>query len=233
MKIIHSISDLGIDSKSKVLIIMPHPDDETAFCAGFITQSCALGSDVTLCCMTQGEKSTHRFGVGNNDLGPWRAKELERSSTLMGVKKLVQKDFPDGLLEQHISEMRIFIAKLIKQGSYDLILTLEPFGVYGHPDHIALTKAVSEVCKSDINSPTLLYATVDEHWKASKGASAMAKIESSPLSPEFCLKLDKEERKIKLESFKCHGSQFKVDANFVKRWKERAMLENEFFTLAA
>jgi len=146
----------------------------------------------------------------------------------LGVTELVLGHYPDGETEKHKKHIRRFLAKIITSFQPDIVITLEPDGVYGHPDHIAVSAIVADV----VSGGKLMYATVDEHFTPSRGASAMAKKRVSPLSPTMRLVLTEKETAKKLQAFREHKSQFIVNNTFITKWRNMHLLQNEFFYIS-
>ena len=229
MKSILSIGGLGIDKKDRVLVFMPHPDDEAVFMSGFLKKITANAVETRVVIFTAGEKSTLRYGLSpDEDLAKARRKELLNSFRILGVKNFEVLSFPDGDLKNKKPEMEIEIQKQILDFKPTHVVTLEPDGVYGHPDHISLSEAVSAVVKKPIR---LLYTTIGE-YKVKPKASSMAEREIHPLKPDYGLRLGLRERLTKLKSLRAHKSQFNIsqtrpnDFNF---FKINRMLDCEYF----
>lgn len=229
MKSISSIRDLGIDKQDRVLVFMPHPDDEAVFMSGFLKKITINKIRVRLVTFTAGEKSTLRYGLSpDEDLAKARRKELENSFRVLGVENFEVLSFPDGGLKNKKSEMKIEIMKQILDFKPTHVVTLEPDGIYGHPDHIALSETANEVVKKPIR---LLYATIGE-YKIKPKASSMAEREIHPLKPDFYLRLGLEERLAKLRSLRAHKSQFNISQtkpNDFNIFKVNKMLNYEYF----
>ncbi|MEK7598808.1 MAG: PIG-L family deacetylase [Patescibacteria group bacterium] len=235
MKVITSPSQIGITSKSRIVGIFPHPDDEAFSSAGFLYEASRLGADVRLITMTSGEASTLRYGLKKSRaLNVARERELFCAAKTMKVRDVVLGHFPDGKLKENGVKIKRFLEKFIFEKKPNFIITLEPHGIYGHPDHIALTKAIDEIYKSlwqKKNGFKLIYATVGEKFKASLGARALARIKVNPTKPNVELKLSKKDISVKIKTLRCHKTQFKFDAEFLKKWNTSKLIESEWFKI--
>lgn len=234
MKDISQAEDLRSLGLKRVLAVFPHPDDETAFAAGFLQKSIAAGIDVKLICLSAGEMSTNRFGLEkNDDLAKVRRTELAEACRILGVKSYSHLNFPDGKFEEVYQKVKKNLLAEIEGFRPKFILTLEPCGIYGHPDHISLTRVLTELSdeKREDEKFDLIYATVDSHFDFRKGAEKMAKNPQaiSPIQPNLRLKLDPKERAVKIKAFEAHRSQFKVDEKFIEQWEKGKLLSFEFF----
>jgi LmbE family N-acetylglucosaminyl deacetylase len=126
------------------------------------------------------------------------------------------------------------ITSNIKDFNPHFVLTLEPDGIYGHPDHVALTKVVTTIFKKTNSAFKLIYATVDSnYYQPSEGSRKMAKDPDSikPLKPNLVLKLSLVDSYKKLKALRAHRSQFQVNYKFIKKWHSRKLIRTEMFYL--
>jgi LmbE family N-acetylglucosaminyl deacetylase len=105
-------SDLEqLSSSDRVLVIAPHPDDETLCCGGLIERARAAGAQVAIVWLTSGdafqldagmiERRLHPGAAGMRELGTRRMQEARAAATTLGVPAENQYflGFPDrGLL---------------------------------------------------------------------------------------------------------------------------------------
>lgn len=207
---------------------MPHPDDEAVFLSGTIRQLVKHKINVKVVTMTRGEASTLRYGLKDgDDLAESREVELTSVFKILGVTEFEILQFKDGSLAQQSNKLESTISKILESFKPKIAITLEPDGVYGHPDHIALSEAV----KSTIKPPCqLVYATVAENEVKPK-ASAMAVREVNPLKPNIIVRLGALDKITKIRSIKAHKTQFNFknsppeDYNF---FKDNKLLDFEY-----
>lgn len=232
MHYIYDLSKLAIKRHTGILIIFPHPDDEVAFTAGFMQKAHLCGADIRLIILTKGEASTLMYGVSAiESLSNVRSLEFESSSKILGVTNKCLYALPDGKLEQNQDTLKDTVHKELNAFKPDIVITFEPLGVYGHPDHVILSKVITDLHKES-NSFKLLYATVDPNNFHFDSSIYMAKDPSSvkPLSPDFALTLSLKETFIKYKALRSHKSQFKFSAFEILRWWRSGLLNKEFFT---
>lgn len=237
MKTICSLEKIGINSKSKILVIYPHPDDEAYFSAGFISKACKTGCELRLIVLTKGEASTLKFGMPPGlNLGTVRTLEMRNSAKTLGVKEknLIIAEFSDGKLKQDYKKVTNFIKKSVSDFQPNFILTFEPYGIYGHPDHIITSEIITKICNK--TGATLIYATVDSGFKPSAGAKKLAKDHQinkfkkiGPLKPNVELKLSIRESYIKIKSLKCHKSQISYKKHKIEKIIKMLKRLDEFF----
>lgn len=199
---------MGISAASRVLVCLPHPDDEAVFISGFLYKLSLSKILTRLLVFTKGEKSTLRYGLSPLDnLAQAREKELAKSLAILGIKDYKVYDFGDGQLENRETEVLTALEQEIRLFQPSHLVTLEPDGVYGHPDHIALSCFVSKY-QSQVRK--VLYVTVTPNYILPPSASKMAKKSGiKPIAPEYKLKLGLPGFVHKIKSLKVHKSQFR------------------------
>lgn len=122
-----------------LLVILPHPDDESFPMGGTLAKYAAEGVEITLICATLGE-------LGIPDMKPAEAaiireKELKKVASVLGIHKLQFMRYRDGSLsdtdpEQVISQLMNAMRRLHPNA----VITFGPDGISGHPDHVAISR---------------------------------------------------------------------------------------------
>ena len=136
-------------SKTKnVLAIFAHPDDEVICGAGTLALCAERGDRVTLVCATRGE-----LGPIVNEalstramLGEVRERELRQSCAALGIAQLEILGLPDSgvswaAYEQHTLPKLVHI---IRRDRPAMLISFGPDGIYGHPDHVAMSELACE-----------------------------------------------------------------------------------------
>lgn len=200
-------SQLKLSSDNRLLFLMPHPDDEAVFCSGFIQFLNRFQIPLKVIVLTKGEASSLRFGLKSNDsLAKKREKEQKRAFAILGVKDFMIANIPDGEIDSHEKMVKQIIQKQISSFNPTHLVTLEPDGIYGHPDHVALSKFVRDLTKPPVK---LLYLTVKPNFILPR-AKHMAKISSiNPIKPQYVLNLTIGDIITKLKALNTHTSQFR------------------------
>jgi LmbE family N-acetylglucosaminyl deacetylase len=136
-----------------LLAVFAHPDDETFGTGGALAYYAAQGTRVTLVCATRGEvgEISDPSLATPETLGEVREAELDCAARMMGVQEIIFLGYRDsgmaGTPENQDPRAYInapkenVIAKLvgiIRRIQPQVVVTFEPNGVYGHPDHIAV-----------------------------------------------------------------------------------------------
>jgi len=142
----------------KIMAIFAHPDDEGAV-GGTLIQLAQAGHETILVCATRGEVgeiSDPALATLDN-LGEVREQELRDACDIMGIKHLEFLDYrdsgmdgtdenndPRAWVQADPDEAKRKIVKLIREYQPDTVITFEPFGWYGHPDHKITSTWVTE-----------------------------------------------------------------------------------------
>lgn len=122
-----------------LLVVLPHPDDESFPMGGTLAKYAAEGVEITLICATLGE-------MGIPDIEPAQAaiireKELRAAASVLGIHKVQFMRYRDGSLsdvdpEQMVSQLMNAMRRLHPKA----VVTFGPDGISGHPDHVAISR---------------------------------------------------------------------------------------------
>jgi bacillithiol biosynthesis deacetylase BshB2 len=123
-----------------ILVVLPHPDDESFGAAGTIRLNANKGIPVTYACATLGEMGRN-MGVppfANRETLPFiRKNELEEACEAMGIQDLRLLGFRDKTLEFEDPEtVADSVYTLLQELKPSLVITHYP-GYAVHPDHDA------------------------------------------------------------------------------------------------
>lgn len=147
-------------ARSHVLLAHAHPDDESCATGGTIARLVAEGHGVTVVTSTQGEQGRiavpalqHLHADEDDQLGPERARELAGAVSALGVTDhrylggagryrdsgrmgIPANDRPDAFWQADLDEAGMQMAEIIREVRPQSVITYDPNGGYGHPDHI-------------------------------------------------------------------------------------------------
>jgi LmbE family N-acetylglucosaminyl deacetylase len=131
-------------------VVVAHPDDESYSAYGTVARH-AHDPDFRLVVLhaTDGEGGEIAPGVPTTreGLGPWRRAEDENAWRVLG-RPPDRHDWlglPDGgLAGIGVDALRHTIARFLREERPDVVITLGPDGVTGHPDHIVVSQATTE-----------------------------------------------------------------------------------------
>lgn len=129
----------------KVLVVLPHPDDEAFGASGTLSRMAAEGAHITYACLTLGEMGRN-MGVppfaSRITLPSIRKKELEEAARIIGIQDLRMLGFHDKMVEFEEHEvLDRAVGDLIDELQPELIITFYP-GYSVHPDHDATGASV-------------------------------------------------------------------------------------------
>jgi LmbE family N-acetylglucosaminyl deacetylase len=122
-----------------VVIVSPHPDDETLGAGGFIAFQQSRGIDVTVAAVTDGENAYPDHPA----LGNLRRLEQEQALACLGVpkEKIFRFKLPDGAVESRQAELSEHLSGLVSNHTH----VMAPWKGDFHPDHRACGRASEEV----------------------------------------------------------------------------------------
>ena len=141
-----------------VLAVFAHPDDEGFGCGGTLAMLVAGGARVTLVCATNGDvgEISDPALATPDTLAQVRQEELRRAMAVTGVDDLrflgyrdsgmagtVDNEHPDSLHQAPDEAVVSRLADIMRETQPNLVLTHDPSGGYGHPDHIAVCRHVT------------------------------------------------------------------------------------------
>ena len=128
----------------KLLAVFPHPDDETLGMGSTLARYSAEGVDTYLVCATRGERGWYDSegpDPGFEEVARIREAELRCGAEHLGLKEVCFLDYIDGDVDQaEPTEIIARIATHIRRIQPQVVVTFSPDGIYGHPDHIALSQ---------------------------------------------------------------------------------------------
>lgn len=148
-----------MSERPTLLGVFAHPDDESFGPGGTLARYAASGVDVHVVIGTDGDAGSieeKHQRVDGQTLAQERQGELSRAAVALGITTIWSLPFRDSGMRgspdnQHeralirqpvenlIGEIQEYILRLRPQ----VILTHDPFGGYGHPDHIRLCEVVT------------------------------------------------------------------------------------------
>ena len=135
----------------RLLAVFAHPDDETGS-AGALAAAAAGGNHVALACATRGEVGEISASdlATPDTLGSVREAEMRAAAGLIGIQELIFLGYRDSGMAgtPENGDPRSFnqadpravtgqLVGLIRRIRPDVVITFDPSGGYGHPDHIA------------------------------------------------------------------------------------------------
>jgi LmbE family N-acetylglucosaminyl deacetylase len=253
------------DKRPALLAVFAHPDDESLAMGGTLARYAQAGVDVSLVCATRGEWgiiSDPTIATREN-LGEVREQELRAACRVLGISQLHFLDCPDSDVNHtDWPEVEEKIVRHIRELRPDVIVTFGPDGLYGHPDHIAVStlttaafKSAGEACHfteqfeqalEPHRASKLYYAQFPQNLAAELIAALSVKHDAPQLwgfdadlfgVPEELITTTvdvADEVPKKIEALRCHRTQLAADNVFalIDEQTARHFLSREYFRLA-
>ncbi len=144
----------------RVLVgVFAHPDDESFGPGGTLARYAAEGAEVHVIIATDGIAGSYEEGMDFKDhtsLAQVRSRELADAAVALGVTSIwslpyrdsgmrgaADNDDPQALIQAPMETLVAEILDYLKMLRPQVVLTHDPFGGYGHPDHIRVCEAVT------------------------------------------------------------------------------------------
>ncbi len=151
-------SDLKVLNSDTIISIFAHPDDEVFSVGGTLAKHVRHGHAVAVCA-TRGELGEIRDPslATRENLGEVRERELRAAYGILGVEDVRFLDYRDSGMDGTVGNQdpRAFmnadpyeaigrIVKILREVGPAAVVTFEETGGYGHPDHLAVHRFVTE-----------------------------------------------------------------------------------------
>lgn len=129
---------LSINPQARILIVAPHPDDESIGCGGLMLQ---YGAQCEILLLTDGRKGyDSSVPTDEEQLVRQRAEELRRAAAIAGIEKIYMLGIPDNTLKQNETTVGAFDLT-----PYDYIFV--PNHLERHKDHAPVLKMIQKMCR--------------------------------------------------------------------------------------
>ena len=129
-------------SPLRLMAILAHPDDEALGIGSTLATYAARGVETYVVTATRGERG--RYFTNDNrpsdaEVGRVREAELRASARALGVREVALLNYLDGQLDQADADEAVgrIVAQLRRVRPH-VVITFDPFGAYGHADHVAI-----------------------------------------------------------------------------------------------
>lgn len=220
-----------------LLYIGAHPDDEGS-CSGSLAQYAAEGARAYVACATRGDGVDAQIKdpaiATRETLGQVRSQELICACSKLGIQPPYFLGHQDGEVDKVDTETAAHaVAKLIRELKAQVVITHDPGGGYGHPDHIAVNKFVTRAFElasdpaQDFGAPMfapskLYYTAFPRSFMEQVPAfrDRRADIRGQQLGfvgvadEAITTAVDiRAQMRVKLEALSCHRTQFELDEN--------------------
>ena len=155
-------------SHLRVLAVFAHPDDEGFGCGGTLAMLVSRGAHVTLVCATNGDvgEISDPSLATPDTLAQVRQEELRSAMRITGVPDVrflgyrdsgmagtEDNNHPNSLYQAQPESVINRLVDIIGEVGPEVVLTHDPTGGYGHPDHVTVydltTRAFHRAAESD------------------------------------------------------------------------------------
>ncbi|KKQ44933.1 MAG: LmbE family protein [Candidatus Moranbacteria bacterium GW2011_GWC2_37_8] len=165
------------------------------------------------------------FRRKNMKLAKIRKQEAENVAGIFGMEKVIFLEISDMRFGWDKKMINQKIKANLEKLQPDVVYTLHPNGVTGHPDHVALSRYVTEAIKDmEGRAPRLRYITFSKEI-ARKYKLPLLGISENDISEKIELSL--EELKIKRQVIEVYQSQNYLWGIFLEKYPE--LLQEEYF----
>jgi LmbE family N-acetylglucosaminyl deacetylase len=159
----------GAPAPRGLLAIFAHPDDETFGAGGAMALAAAAGVPTWIVCATDGDQGGEE---GARELEPeLRRDELRCATTALGVAEPIFLGYGDSGMEGWAKPVGCLVladeeevvgrlVEVIRTLRPATIVTFDPGGIYGHPDHVTISARATEAFRraaAEPGGPTTLY----------------------------------------------------------------------------
>lgn len=162
----------AVDNK-RLLLVFPHPDDESFSSVGVIRLAKSKGFKIILITLTQGGTGKIAINPHGKSLKEIRVMELKDAANLLGIDELIIKDYDDARLKSQKRWIKWLEKEMLKIRP-GVVVTYDHTGISGHPDHITVSRIVKKIMKrKELKKTMLLWPVVSD--KISKFLPAVLK----------------------------------------------------------
>ena len=207
-----------VDSYSRAMIVVAHPDDAEFSSAGTLARFANEGKHVVLILCTSGDKGTARRDISSAELAEIRENEQLESSKRLGLAETVFLRLGDGELVPDLA-FREKVVRQIRIHRPDILITHDPFRPYAlHPDHRAVGITAVDSVYPTARDPLYFPQHLQEGLEPHKVAELWLYGSEAPdtfidISDTF---------NTKVHALRAHASQVGTAETLEQRMRERA-----------
>ncbi|GAA3770075.1 N-acetyl-1-D-myo-inositol-2-amino-2-deoxy-alpha-D-glucopyranoside deacetylase [Micromonospora maritima] len=193
----------------RLLLVHAHPDDESIGTGATMAHYAAAGAHVTLVTCTLGEEGeihvpelTQLCAAEADQLGGYRIGELAAACAALGVTDhrflggagryrdsgmmgLATNDHPRAFWRADLDEAARHLLEVIREVRPQVVITYDPNGFYGHPDHIQAHRVAMrgvELAAAEGIAPDKVYWTAMPRSVLDAGLEAFTESSDNPFA---------------------------------------------------
>ncbi len=153
------------------MAVLAHPDDESLGLGGTLATYAARGVETYLVTATRGERGRYFHNEDRPDdaqVGRVREGELRAAARELGVRDVTLLGYVDKELDRADADEALGrIVAAIRRVRPQVVVTFDPFGAYGHPDHVAICQLATAAVAAAVD-PDFHGAGRSPPWAVSK-----------------------------------------------------------------
>ena len=228
----------SVSAAPRLLLVFAHPDDETFVAGGICRRYADSGAEIALVTATRGDAG--RRGepplCSREELPARREAELRDAAGILGLHELHLLDYRDKYLDQApVTEVRATLVDHIRRFRPHVLLTFDPQGMNGHPDHVAISRFAMDAVEAAADEPhgneAMAYRVPRVLWN---GPLAPWKVTEAPdlrrLNGVHYLVDTVASRQAKAEALRAHRTQqVPIERCFFEKPDVEAILSVEIF----
>ncbi|OBG90714.1 LmbE family protein [Mycobacterium sp. E3251] len=185
----------------RLIVVAPHPDDETLGLGATIAQLVAAGTDVQVVSVSDGGAAQPGTTVsGRIRLSTTRRYEMRRATNILGVPPPMRLGLPDGELARHEERLTGALVEILRTAGPGTWCAATWRGD-GHPDHEAVGRAAAAACEC-AGIALLEYPVWMWHWATPADPVVPWDRARSVPAPGWAVNL-------KRQAVQCYRSQFR------------------------
>lgn len=209
----------------RVLIVAPHPDDAEFMAGGTMAHWARQGAHIHFLLITDGTGGSRDPQQTPEQLAAIRRDEQRDAARILGANDVTFLGYPDGRVE-HTLELRLAIARVIRQVRPDVVITQDPLFRYSpnyinHPDHRAVADAtlaaIMPFANTRLSSLELLEEGLEPHDVTEVYMAAA-------VTPTIWIPVTSEDIEIQCQALHAHRSQmgdWRPD-DMLREWSAKA-----------
>ena len=209
--------------KSKVLVIVAHPDDAELLFGGMISKHTRSGGIVEILIVTSGENWNVYGNLNPKDIKKIRRHEALEAGEILGVQKIHFMDLPDSFVSR--DNLIPKLIELVREINPTYILTHSE--EESHYDHKEVSYSVQRICNMDGEPAPIINPYLKSKFQPS--SSFRDFFTSQPIhigldSRTIYFPISEKDMHRKIDAISCYQSQF-LD---MEKIKNRAQAEAQF-----
>ncbi|OGP61533.1 MAG: hypothetical protein A2V67_20240 [Deltaproteobacteria bacterium RBG_13_61_14] len=224
----------GPEGKIDLLTVFAHPDDETFYEAGTLLK---LTADprvrLHILCLTLGDRDAakDKLGISAERLGRIRVQELEAAAAVLGAEEVIELGYHDqGLAAADPATLVGQVREVMERTGAEVVITHDPYGITGHPDHLAASRAAREAFGQSAGQ-RLYYVTLPPLRYSCNRLFSTFPGEAERARPTLRVQI-RGEKRLKKAALYAHSSQKHFSFWNGLAMKEDLLYNYEYFTLA-